>query len=98
MLWSKGASKDIKEKVRDKINRVLELPVEVMGNKLRVNVIDNSYVLIEGKSTVADYFDNYIKMKTDDYTLVVEGENLSIKEISGTDLIISGKINNISYI
>ena len=98
MFWSKGINKDVKEKVRDKINRVLELPVEVIGNKLRVNVIDNSYVLIEGRCKVADYFDNYIKIKTDDYTVVVDGENLSIKEISDTDLIISGKISNISYI
>ena len=98
MFWSKGVNKDMKEKVRDKINRVLELPVEVIGNSLRVNIIDNSYVLIEGKSRVADYFDNYIKIKTDDYTLAVDGENLSIKEISDTDLIISGKIINISYI
>lgn len=98
MGWSKGLSKDVKEKVRDKINRVLELPVEVMGNSLRVNVIDNSYILIEGKSKVADYFDNYIKIKTDEYTLAVDGENLSIKEISDVDLIINGKINNISYI
>ena len=98
MFWSKGINKDVKEKVRDKINKVLELPVEVIGNKLRVNVIDNSYVLIEGSCKVADYFDNYIKIKTDDYTVAVDGESLSIKEISDTDLIISGKINNISYI
>ena len=98
MLLSKGRNKEIKEKIRDKINRVLELPVEVMGNKLRVNIVDNSYVLIEGKCKVADYFDNYIKIKTDDYTITVDGENLSIKEISETDLIISGKIMNISYI
>ena len=64
MFWSKGANKEVKEKVRDRINKVLELPVEVIGNGLRVNVIDNSYILIEGKSSVADYFDNYIKIKT----------------------------------
>ncbi len=98
MIWSKLNKKDIKEKVRDKINRVLELPVEVIGNSLRVNVIDNSYVLIEGKCKVADYFDNYIKIKTERYTLAVDGENLSIKEISDIDLIINGKIMNISYI
>ena len=98
MIWSKVNKKEIKEKVRDKINRVLELPVEVIGNSLRVNVIDNSYVLIEGKCKVADYFDNYIKIKTERYTLAVDGENLSIKEISDVDLIINGKIMNISYI
>ena len=98
MLISKLVNKDVKENVRDKINKVLELPVEVIGNKLRVNVIDNYYVLIEGKCKVADYFDNYIKIKTESYTLGVDGENLTIKEISDTDLIISGKIMNISYI
>lgn len=98
MFWSKMSNKNVREKVRDKINSVLELPVEVIGNSLRINVIDNSYVLIEGKSKVADYFDNYIKIKTDDYTLSVDGENLSIKEISDTDLIISGRIISISYV
>lgn len=97
MFWSKNNNKIVIEKVRDKINSVLELPVEVIGNSLRVNIIDNSYVLIEGKCKVADYFNNYIKIKTDDYTLAVEGDFLSIKEISDTDLIISGKIMNISY-
>jgi len=98
MFWSKVMNKDVQEKVRDKINRVLELPVEVMGNSLRVNLIDNSYILIEGKNKVVDYFDNYIKINTEKYGLVVEGMNLSIKEISDNDLIIIGKINNISYV
>jgi len=98
MFWSKMNNKNVREKVRDKINSVLELPVEVIGNSLRINVIDNSYVLLEGKSKVADYFDNYIKIKTDDYTLSIDGENLSIKEISDTDLIISGRIISISYV
>ena len=98
MLGYKGVSKEKKEKVRDRINKVLELPVEVMGNSLKVNIIDNAYILIEGKTKVADYYDNYIKIKTDDYTITLDGENLSIKEISDVDLVIGGKISNISYI
>ena len=98
MLGYKGVSKEKKEKIRDRINRVLELPVEVMGSTLKVNIIDNTYILIEGKTKVADYYDNYIKIKTDDYTITLDGENLSIKEISDVDLVIGGKIKNISYI
>ena len=98
MAWFKRNVKETKEKIRDKINKVLELPIEVVGNSLRVTSIDNSYVLIEGKSKVVDYFDNYIKIKTDNYTLAIDGNNLSINEISDTDLIISGKISNISYV
>ncbi len=98
MLWPKRSAKEVKEKIRDKINKVLELPIEVVGDSLRVTVIDNSYILIEGKSKVADYFDNYIKIKTDKYTITIDGKNLTIKELSDIDLIISGNIMNISYI
>lgn len=98
MLGYKGVSKEKKEKVRDRINKVLELPVEVMGSNIKINVIDNTYVLIEGKTKVADYYDNYIKIKTEDYTITIDGENLSIKEISDVDLVIGGKISNISYV
>lgn len=97
MFWTKRINREVKEKVRDKINSILELPVEVIGNSLRVNIIDNTYILIEGNCKVVDYFDNYIKIKTEIYTLVVDGENLTIKEISDTDLIINGKIMNVSY-
>lgn len=98
MLWPKRSAKEVKEKIRDKINKVLELPIEVVGDSLRVTVIDNSYILIEGKSKVVDYFDNYIKIKTDKYTITIDGKNLTIKELSDIDLIISGNIMNISYI
>jgi len=90
--------KEVSEKVRDKINRVLELPIEIVGDSLRIITIDNEYILIEGKSKVADYFDNYIKLKTDRYTIAIDGSNLTIKEISDIDLIISGNIQNISYV
>ena len=98
MRLLRNGVKQTKEKIRDKINKVLELPTEVIGDSLRVTIVDNSYILIEGKSKVADYFDNYIKIKTDKYTLAIDGNDLSIKEISDTDLIVSGKIANISYI
>lgn len=98
MRWSKNNIKEKKEKIRDRINEVLELPAYIMGDSLRINIIDDTYMLIEGKTKVADYFDNYIKIKTEKYIIAVEGSNLAIKEISDTDLIISGEICNISYI
>lgn len=98
MAWLRNNVKEVKEKIRDKINKVLELPVEVVGDSLRVITINNEYILVEGKSKVADYFDNYIKLKTDKYTISIDGSDLSIKEISDIDLIISGNIQNISYV
>lgn len=98
MFWLKANIKDVSHKVRDKINEVLEMPIESVSNSLRISMINNEYIFIEGKSKVADYYDNYIKVKTDRYTIAVDGKNLSINEISDVDLIISGNIMNISYI
>lgn len=98
MTWLRNNVKEVREKIRDKINKVLELPIEVVGDSLRVITIDNKYILIEGKSKVADYFDNYIKIKTDKYIVAIDGSDLTIKEISDVDLIISGNIQNISYV
>lgn len=98
MAWLRNNVKEVKEKIRDKINKVLELPIEVVSDSLRIITIDNEYVLIEGKSKVADYFDNYIKIKTERYTIVIDGSDLTIKEISDIDLIINGNIQNISYV
>lgn len=98
MKLFKNNLNNTKEKIRDRINEVLELPSYVMGNSLRANVIDNNYILIEGKTKVIDYFDNYIKIKAEKYSIAIDGKNLTIKEISDTDLIISGEISNISYV
>lgn len=98
MRWFKSNVKETREKIRDRINEVLELPSYVMGDSLRANIIDNTYMLIEGKIKVADYFDNYIKIKAEKYNIEINGKNLTIKEISDTDLIISGEISNISYV
>lgn len=98
MRWFKSNVKETREKIRDRINEVLELPSYVMGDSLRANIIDNTYMLIEGKTKVADYFDNYIKIKAEKYNIAIDGKNLTIKEISDTDLIISGEISNISYV
>lgn len=97
MAWLRNNIKEVNEKIRDKINKVLELPIEVAKDSLRVITIDKEYILLEGKSKVANYFDNYIKIKTEKYTVIIEGENLTIREISDVDLIINGNIQNISY-
>ena len=90
--------KVVKEKIRDKITNILEIPKEVIGDTLKISVIDNSYVLIEGSSKILDYYDHYIKLKTNKYNLTIDGKNLNIQEISDSDLIITGNVLNISYI
>ena len=63
----------------------------------KVTTIENTDVLIEGYKQIVDYYDDYIKIKTHNMELVIDGNNLDIKEITDDDLCISGDIYSLNY-
>ena len=44
-----------------------------------------------------DYYDDYIKIKSNSMEIVIDGEGLDIKEITDSDLVIEGKIYSVNY-
>ena len=42
---------------------ILNLPKELSGNYSKITMIENNELLIEGETSVVDYYDNYIKIK-----------------------------------
>ncbi len=93
--------KDVTKKVsnvKEKITSFLEMPKEMLGGYIKISIIDNNYIIFEGSSKIEDYTDNYIKLKTNKYIILLEGRKLDIREMNKDELIIEGQINNISYI
>lgn len=86
------------DSIKDKITNFLELPKEMLGGYTKISIIDNNYLLLEGSSKIEDYTETYIKLKTDKNIIIIEGKKLDIREMSKDELIIEGKITNISYI
>lgn len=89
--------KDNSNKFIDNFSDFFELPKELVTSLTKVTMIENKKVLIEGYKQVMDYYDNYIKIKTNNNELVVDGKNLDIKEITDTTLIIQGCIYSLNY-
>lgn len=90
----------VKNKINDakeKFSEFLELPKEVLLKSTKVTIIDCSNILIEGYQSIVDYYDNYIKIKTGNMYIVIDGTMLDIKEISDFELVIVGKIYSINY-
>jgi len=93
--------KDVNQKivnVKDKITSFLEMPKEMLTGYIKMSIVDNNYIILEGSSKIEDYTDSYIKLKTDKYIVILEGRRLDIREMNKDEIIIEGKINNISYI
>lgn len=101
-IWGKIISRSIKVKnfTSDAKNRFadfFELPQEVVKNTTKLTIINNDNILIEGYDRIADYLENYIKIKGKNLDIVIDGSDLDIKEVTDTDLVIIGNIYSINY-
>ena len=90
----------VREKIsnaKDKFSEFLELPQEIVDKSTKITAIDDNNILIEGYKKIEDYYDNYIKIKTNNMDIVIDGVGLDIKEINDYELVIEGKIYSINY-
>lgn len=100
--WYNNIKKNIKSRkfisdAKDKFSNFLELPEEVMSKTTKITTIENENVLIEGYKQIADYYDDYIKIKTYNLDIVIDGKDLDIKEITDSELVICGTIYSLNY-
>lgn len=66
--------------------------------KLKTVVLDKSAILVEGHKGLLFFSKEEIKMRIPNGTVTVAGENLSLREVSKTEAMISGKILRVEYI
>lgn len=92
---------NFKKKVSEVKNRFIEtldLPQELSGQYVRITMIQNMQILIEGKNNIIDYYDNYIKLQAQNMYLQIDGTNLNIAEITEQEALITGNISNVGFI
>ena len=82
---------------KNKISNILSYPTDLIGESTRMAIVDNKYVLIEGKNKIEDYYSHYIKIKTSLTTIIIDGKDLVIKNLSSDELLIEGDILNVTY-
>lgn len=100
--WYKQILKVVNSKkaisnAKDKFSYFLELPEEVISKSTKITIINNNNILIEGYKQIVDYYDDYIKIKTNSLEIVIDGRNLDIKEITDYELVIEGSIYSLNY-
>lgn len=90
-------ARENKETVANKISEFLEMPEEIRKGSIKITLVDNTYLYLEGENQIMDYYNHYIKVKTNKAIITLDGKNMEIKDISEKELVIEGEILNISY-
>lgn len=97
-LFKKINFKSKISEVKERFIETLELPKELSSDFARITMIENSQILIEGKNNIVDYYDNYIKIQTQNVYIILDGKNLKINEITDAEVLISGEISNVGFL
>lgn len=87
----------VKDKYKERITKFLEIPQELVGDGTRLSVVENKMIFLEGKNKIEDYYSHFIKIKTSNHTIIIDGKNMEIKGMEDSELVIEGDIITISY-
>lgn len=87
-----------KEKKAQKIADVLEMPLDVVCDIPRTEVLGSSQVNIENIRGILDYNENCIKINTTVGIIKIDGDELFIEGINDECAFIKGRIVRIEFV
>ena len=86
-----------RKNVKNKINRILEVPEEVALSVPKVTILKFEQMLIENYKGILEYQDFFIRLKTSIGIINVNGFNLTLEEMTSDDILVKGKIESIDF-
>lgn len=88
----------MKNKRREsRIEKLLEMPKEVVSNEPKITVMGFSEMLIENYKNILEYEEFYIKLNTYIGVININGFNLNLEKVSQDDIMVTGKIDSIDF-
>ena len=87
-----------KEKKSQRIADVLDLPLDVVSDIPRSEIIGNTQICIENIRGILDYNENCIKINTTVGIIKIDGDELYIESISDESVSIRGVIIRFEFV
>jgi len=81
-------------KISNKINNILEVPRELIGNNPRITIIGFDEMLIENYKGILEYEEFYIKVNTNIGNININGFNLNLDQVTEDDILVKGTIES----
>lgn len=79
---------------REKLEKALEMPIELLNNYPRITVLGKESVFIENYKAIIEYEENLIRISNN---VSICGKELNVEEITADDMLVSGKIKTIEF-
>ena len=83
------------KKTRNKLERLLEIPVEVTTNIPKITLVGFDQLMIENYMGVIEYEEYLVKINSSIGIIIIEGNKMNLNQINENDVLISGVISKI---
>ena len=81
----------------NKLERILEMPIEVTTSNPKITILGFSELLIENFKGIIEYEDYLIKINTFIGIVIIEGDKLNLNQITENDVSVNGEIEKIYF-
>lgn len=90
--------KKIFNNTKEKITKSLQLPQEILLEKLNIEILGNEKMNIINHKGIIYYSSENIRINSTSGLLSIKGKNLLLSTLISEELIIEGEIDSIEYI
>ena len=80
-----------------KLDKILEMPREVVSSDVKITILGFNELYIENYKNILEYEEIYIKINIFNGTVNIQGINLNLEQITDDDIKITGKIDSIDF-
>lgn len=85
------------KKRANKLNEILEIPVELSTNNPKLTITGFERLLIENYRGILEYQEYFVRVNTHIGIININGFNLNLEEMTSDDLLVTGKIEGIDF-
>ena len=83
--------------IKEKLATIMAIPKEVALDLPMVIATGRREVIIENFKNLLEFSETYIKLRTKEGEITLEGNNLIIRQFTTESLVVSGQISSILY-
>jgi sporulation protein YqfC len=92
------SQKNRKQSLKEKLSEMLELPKEIIMDIPKITFIGDKQMIVENYKGIIEYEESKIRLNTQIGILRIEGNMLSIEEITSDDILVKGDIRILEYL
>ena len=89
--------KNNKVKKLSKLDKLFEMPIEVITNDTKITIIGFNEMLIENYKGILEYEDFFIRINSNSGIININGFNLHLNQMTEDDIVVSGRIESLDF-